>query len=269
MNQRKIFVMINGLPKNMPSLMESAIAKNAGYQVIYDSLTGPDTTEKFYKDVINLHTPRYHEETLERVSSSFGGRIIAIDFTEIIGNVDIYCKNKIPFIMVTTGGDRDALSEIIEESEISAVIAPNMSTPIVMLMDILKYATDHYPNAIDGWKIRIIGHQAKKKGANETTMTIGNILKSMGLKCVPKNIRLIQEKIEQRLMSNPANVIDEHGWHEYSLLSPDGNVELKFKRNANRSNDVDGTLMALDFLTAKMERGVRGKCFSMHDVIRE
>ncbi|MFA6183978.1 MAG: dihydrodipicolinate reductase C-terminal domain-containing protein [Parcubacteria group bacterium] len=274
MSQRKIFVMINGLPGKMASLVEAAVSKRTDFQVVKDSLTGPDTEEKYCKGTIRLHKPFFHHDVLNRLSSLIKDDLIAIDFTQpsgIMDNARLYCDYKIPFVMGTTGGDRQALAKMVADSEIPAVIAPNMSAPIVMLMDMFEYAANHYPGAISGWEIRIIeSHQAEKKDTSGTAIAIGKILESIGVNYAPEHIRSVRDKIEQLLMGIPASAIDGHGWHKYSLISPDGNVQLGFEHNINgRNTYVDGTLMALDFLSAKVEQGFKGKCFSMRDAIRE
>ena len=265
--------MINGLPGRMASLLAYAISVRDGFQVIHESLTGPDTTQKYFEDSIRLHKPTFHEAVLKKLASDFRDSLIAIDFTHpdgIMKNTQLYCENRIPFIMGTTGGKRNELFRIVEESEIPAVISPNMSAPIVMLMDMFEYAADNYPGAIHGWEIRIVeSHQAGKKDVSGTAIAVGEILKLMGVKYSLENIRSVRDAIEQRLMGIPADALGGHGWHEYSLVSPDGNVQLRFKHNVNgRSTYVDGTLMALDFLAVKKEQGFKGVCFSMTDVIR-
>jgi len=181
----------------------------------------------------------------------------------------LYCKNKIPFITGTTGGNRQLLTKLVEESEISAVIAPNMSVPIVMLMDMIAFAATNYPNALRDWELQIVeGHQASKKDVSETTLAIGELVKDLSVNYSSSHMRAVRDEIEQRLMGIPEFALGGHGWHKYSLISPDGNVMLGFEHNINgRDTYVNGTLMALDFLIKKVAESVKGKCFLMKDVM--
>ncbi|XLQ20758.1 MAG: dihydrodipicolinate reductase C-terminal domain-containing protein [Candidatus Moraniibacteriota bacterium] len=269
--------MINGLPGNMASLIEEAISKQSNYQIVIASLTGYETGdwyESHRSGGIKLYEPPEHQAILEEASLQWGeSGLIAIDFTQptaIEENVNLYCKNKIPFITGTTGGNRQLLTKLVEESEISAVIAPNMSVPIVMLMDMIAFAATNYPNALKDWEIRIVeSHQSSKADVSGTALAIGEIIKDLGVNYSPSNIRDVRDKIEQRLMGIPEFALDGHGWHKYSLISPDGNEMIGFEHNINgRDTYVNGTLMALDFLTKKVAEGAKGKCFSMKDVMR-
>ncbi|MBW1822577.1 MAG: dihydrodipicolinate reductase, partial [Deltaproteobacteria bacterium] len=59
---------------------------------------------------------------------------ISIDYTHptaVNSNAEFYCKNILPFVMGTTGGDRKFLEETVNSSSIAAVIAPNMAKQIV------------------------------------------------------------------------------------------------------------------------------------------
>ncbi|KKQ80297.1 MAG: Dihydrodipicolinate reductase, partial [Candidatus Moranbacteria bacterium GW2011_GWD2_38_7] len=60
-----------------------------------------------------------------------------------------------------------------------------------------------------------------------------------------------------------------HAYHNYRLLSPDDTVQLGFLHNVNgRDTYVDGTLKAIDFLAKQVSEDIRGKCFSMIDVLK-
>jgi 4-hydroxy-tetrahydrodipicolinate reductase len=266
-------VMINGLPGNMANLIENALSKRVDIEIIPHSLTGYRMPPCFKH--IRLYLPDEHPKTMKYVSRRWCAfSLIAIDFTQPSGvedNAKLYCANKIPFIMGTTGGNRELPPKLVEASEISAVIATNMSTPIVMLMDMLIYAAVNYPNTLSDWKIRVTeSHQAQKKDISGTALSVGNIMKGLGINFSgPENIRTVRDEIEQRLMGIPESALGGHGWHKYSLLSPDGNVMLGFEHNINgRDTYVNGTLKALDFLVKKIATGSKGQCFSMQDVMR-
>jgi len=46
------------------------------------------------------------------------------------GNAELYCKVGVPFVMGTTGGDRDLLQKTVEDSKNYAVISPQMGKQV-------------------------------------------------------------------------------------------------------------------------------------------
>ncbi|MFA5994186.1 MAG: dihydrodipicolinate reductase C-terminal domain-containing protein [Parcubacteria group bacterium] len=269
--------MINGLPGNMASLVETALSQRTDIQIIPFSLTGPGMDHCYTgKDGnIGLYAPHEHAKIMQAVSEKLcADGLIAIDFTQPSGieeNVKRYCANKIPFIAGTTGGNREILPQLVEASEISAVIATNMSAPVVMLVDMIARAATDYPDTLKDWEIRITeSHQAKKEDISGTALTIGKIMKGLGVKFIgPENIHKVRDKVDQLFMGIPKDALSGHGWHKYSLRSPDDNVMLGFEHNINgRDTYVEGTLKALDFLVKEVAAGSQGHCFSMQDVMR-
>ena len=274
--EKKIPVMINGLPGNMASLVESTLSMNPNFEAVTVSLSGPeiDRWHKGKSGDIQLYEPCKHKEVMTEVAEQWrDSGLVIIDFTQpdaIEDNVRLYCENRIPFVTGTTGGNRDALSKMVEDSKISAVIAPNMSVPIVMLMDMIMFAATSYPGALKDWEIRIVeSHQVSKKDVSGTALAIGEVLKELGVNyCGPNNIHAIRDEIEQRIMGVPELALGGHGWHKYSLISPDSNVKLGFEHNINgRDTYVNGTLLALNFLV-KLRGETGGKCYSMKNVMQ-
>ena len=271
-------VMINGLPGKMAAMIEERLSRRNDFEVIPFSLTGPGMSTSFLgrTSPISLIEPEQHEEVLQKILlQPESNGLIAIDFTlpaAVERNVRIYCKHGIPFVMGTTGGNREILPKLVEASDISAVIAPNMSAPIVMFMDMVMHAAENYPGTLSGWEIRIIeSHQAAKEDVSGTALAVGRIFaKNLGVNFdESKDVRPIRDRVDQLLAGIPDWALEGHGWHKYSLLSPDGNIMLGFEHNINgRSTYVDGTLMALEFLAKKVSTGSQGECFNMPDVMR-
>jgi hypothetical protein len=46
------------------------------------------------------------------------------------GNAEFYCSQRLPFVMGTTGGDRNKLVKDVEASGVYAVIAPQMGKQV-------------------------------------------------------------------------------------------------------------------------------------------
>lgn len=277
----RIPVMVSGVPGNMATRIMNALLKSELYHVTYVALTGMDTKidrirvkqgeEEF--DVILIMPDQIDAQLGLELQRDFPG-LIAIDYTHpnaANGNAEFYCNNNIPFVMGTTGGDRDLLKKTVESSRVPAVIAPNMSIPIVMLMDMFKFAAENYPNVLKGF-IPVIeeSHQATKADKSGTAKAIGKMLKQLGVNYHDEQqIRAIREPILQILKGVPKEALGGHGWHSYTLLSEEGNVRLGFEHNINgRDTYVDGTLKALDFIAGQVALGTKGKCFDMTDVMR-
>jgi 4-hydroxy-tetrahydrodipicolinate reductase len=78
---------------------------------------------------------------------------IAIDFTHpsaVNKNADMYNALKLPFVMGTTGGDRELLVSGTKKAKNPAVIAPNMCKQIVAFQAMMKHMAETYPGSFDG-----------------------------------------------------------------------------------------------------------------------
>ncbi|MBU4216840.1 dihydrodipicolinate reductase [Candidatus Parcubacteria bacterium] len=277
---KKIPVLLAGLPGNMALMLAERITRNERYMLVPYAFTGPGLgREDYFLDFDLRHTskmtllePSQRQQALDTIISAYPDCIV-VDFTQpnaANDNCEFYSLNKLPFVMGTTGGDRALLAATVKRSLTVAVIAPNMSIPVVMMMDMIEYAAKNYPNALSDWQALVIeSHQAAKKDKSGTAIAIGKLLCKLGVNFTEDNIRAIRDPFEQGLMGVPPTAFAGHGFHRYHLGSPDGNVSLGFEHNVcGRETYVDGTLKAVDFLAKKIAKGVNGKCFSMIDVMR-
>ena len=111
---------------------------------------------------VKLLSPGAQSE--EELKASFesakasGKIVIAIDFTHptaVNRNAELYCKLGIPFVMGTTGGDRDALNKVVKETGLYALIAPNMCKQIVALQATLKTMSETYPGEFGSYVLSV------------------------------------------------------------------------------------------------------------------
>lgn len=278
---KKIPILLAGLPGNMASLVAMRIAKSEKYHLLPYAFTGEGLGRDDFQ--VSASEITLHFKLIEPVNRgnliSKLPRCIVVDFTQPSAandNCKFYCEHNLPFVMGTTGGNRELLTETVNKSHTQAVIAPNMSIPVVMMMDMIEYSANNYPNALADWFVHIVeSHQAAKKDKSGTAIAIGKLLCKLGVKFTEDSIRAVRDAVEQRAMGIPQHALNGHGFHEYSLYSPDGNVQIGFEHDVSgRETYVDGTLKAVDFLAKKMTEGVfeqpfpDGKCFSMIDVMR-
>ena len=227
-------LMINGLPGKMArEIFKAAVA--AGFKVVPFSLTGPQIP---YDEVkvedrnVNLIAPNEREEALERILGIYDPFIV-VDFTHPTAvnlNGDSYCRHKRPFVIGTTGGDRKALVERVKDSEISAVIAPNMAMQIVALQQVLKELGENQPNLFRGeYKLEIAeSHQNRKADVSGTAVAMvelpdGNggvkpgYLAQLGLPFDKSQINFERRPQIQLQMGIPKEFLDWHGHHTYTV----------------------------------------------------
>ena len=97
-------------------------------------------------------------------------------------NALFYCKNKVPFVMGTTGGDRDKLLHDVEESGVYAVIAPNMGKQIVAFQTMMESMAEQFPGCFQGYTLRVVeSHQRTKADTSGTAKAVVASLQKMGL----------------------------------------------------------------------------------------
>ena len=199
---------------------------------------------------------------------------IVVDFTQpntVNRNADLYCELGIPFVMGTTGGDREALEKRVIDSGNIAVIAPNMAKQIVAFQSMMQHIAQNFPGAFEGYTLQIKeSHQQGKKDTSRTAKSMIENFDALGIPFTKDQIVMVRDPIEQLEMGVPNEHIDGHGWHTYTLKSADGNVLFEFTHNVNgRQVYVQGTLDAIRFLDRKLREDPieKGKVYSMIDVL--
>jgi len=271
---KPISVMVNGLPGNMAALVARRVASDSRFSLVPFSLTGPEIASDA-QDIsgirIRLVRPTDRAELIDRLKSF--RPLLVVDYTHptaVNGNADFYAENELYFVMGTTGGDRDRLIETVRKSSISAVIAPNMAKPIVAFQSMMADAAKRFPGVFSGYRLSITeSHQKGKADTSGTARAMVGYFNQMGVAFTEADIRMIRDPaVQKEQLGVPEAYIGGHGWHTYTLVSPDGTVTLSFTHNVNgREVYVDGTMDALVFLHRKMEEGVKGQVFSMMDVL--
>jgi len=246
------------------------------FELIRQSLTGPEITDTeivIAGEAIGLIHPDGRQQAMERIHSE-QGPFVCVDYTHptaVNSNAEFYCRNDLPFVMGTTGGDRKGLGERVRRSEISAVIAPNMAKQIVGFQAMMAYAADTFPGLFSGYSLRIKeSHQKGKADTSGTAKAMAGYFKRLG---IPFSVDDIAKErnpgIQRKEWKIPARFLDGHGWHTYSLVSEDETVRFEFTHNVNgRDVYVNGTLDAVLYLLGKISRGEKGQVYSMIDVLK-
>jgi len=271
-----INIMVNGMPGNMAVLIASHAIDDTRFRLVPYSLTGaeiiaaehrigdhgfslvhPDSRDAVITDIVNAYAP-----------------FIMIDFTHpsaVNSNAEFYCRHRLPFVMGTTGGDREKLAQTVGQSEISAVIAPNMAKQIVGFQAMMAHAAETFPNLFKGYRLTIAeSHQKGKADTSGTAKAMVTYFNRLGLPFDAGDIEMERNPIKQKeLWGIPEAYLDGHGWHTYTLISQDETVQFQFTHNVNgRDIYADGTLDAVIYLQEKTAAGEKGRVYSMIDVLK-
>lgn len=271
----KIQVMVNGLPGNMAANVAGHVAVDEQFVLIPFSLTGPEIDESdcmLDGRNIQLIHPSDRETAITKLKQDYGP-FITVDYTHpsaVNDNVDFYCQAGLPFVMGTTGGDRENLPKIVQSSSTCAVIAPNMAKQIVGLQAMMEYAAIHFPNIFKDYSLEI--KESHQKGKADTSGTAKAMVKYFNGMGIPFSVEDIHQErnpdTQKDIWNIPEEYLTGHAWHTYTLISPDKTVRFEFTHNVNgRDIYSKGTLDAVEYLYKKVMQKVKGKVFSMIDVL--
>ena len=271
-----IKVMVNGLPGNMATIAAQHIARDSGLKLIPHALTGADTETtdaRIGSEAVRLIKPDDRQQAIESIKAS-EGVVICVDYTHpnaVNENAEFYCKNGLPFVMGTTGGDRARLMETVQNSGVAAVIAPNMGKQIVAFQAMMEYAAKTFPNVFKGYHLEIKeSHQQGKADTSGTAKAMVGYFNELGTPFSKDDIKMERDPaVQQSKWGVPEAYLGGHGWHTYSLRSEDGTVFFQFTHNVNgRDIYARGTIDAIYYLAKKIDDGAKGKAFSMIDVLK-
>ena len=278
---KKITVMLNGLPGNVVHVIARHFLTDDRFEVVPYSMTGPeidvpdctvDATNGPF--IFHLIRPQDRDQAIGDIIKTYDA-LISIDFTHptaVNDNADFYCRHNLPFVMGTTGGDRDRLAKAVRDSSISAVIAPNMAKQIVGFQAMMAYAAETFPDLFKGYRLSIReSHQAGKADTSGTARAMVSYFNRMGIAFSADQIEMERDPERQtNIWGIPSEHLPGHAWHTYTLSSSDGTVLFEFKHNINgRDVYAEGSQDAAAFLSRKVGAGSRGEVFSMMDVLKE
>ena len=287
-NYDDIKVMVNGMPGPMATAAAEACLRK-GLQLSPVAMTGPDVepaTITVVDTVTGKHAnvrliPSSNKDemssAIEGLRSSLGqDGLLAIDYTHpsaVNSNAKYYAEKKIPFVMGTTGGDREQLMKDMEEVSATAVIAPNMGKQIVAMQAALEDLASKYPSAFAGYTLHTReSHQKTKADTSGTAKAVVDSLKTLSgsNEYSYDDIEMIRDDQESLDFGVKEEYLKGHAFHTYTLTSPDGSVEFQLKHNVSgRTVYAEGTADAIKFLARKISEGLGGKVYSMINVLEE
>ena len=272
---KQIKLMVNGIPGNMAANVIRHAVNDDRFELISHSLTGPEITETeciIDSVTIRLIRPEKREQAMSSIKEA-EGPFITVDYTHpsaVNDNAEFYCRHGLPFVIGTTGGDRKFLADTVNASSVPAVIAPNMAKQIVGFQAMMEYAANTFPGLFDGYSLEIReSHQKGKADTSGTAKSMVGHFNKLGLSFSETDIIKERDPETQKTQWGvPDKYLAGHGWHTYTLLSDDKTVRFAFTHNVNgRDVYAKGTLDAVSYLSEKVSQGVKGKVYSMTDVL--
>ena len=286
-NYDDIRIMVNGMPGPMAVASAEACLRK-GLQISPVAMTGPaiepqtitvtDSVTGRSSDVRLI--PASNEEeidsAIEGLKAGTGGNknLLVIDFTHpsaVNSNANFYAKNDLPFVMGTTGGDREQLMKDMEDAKAFVVIAPNMGKQIVALQAGLEDLANKFPSAFAGYKMTVKeSHQKTKADTSGTAKAIVESLKQLSDDdfSVADDIEMVRDDKESMEFGVPEEYLNGHAFHTYTFTSPDGSVQFQLQHNVvGRTVYAEGTADAVKFLATKVHEEEEGKIYNMIDVL--
>jgi len=251
-------------------------AVRAGLELVPYSLCGPaeavGTQLPVAGAAVTLIGPDGRDARIGELKARYP-RLLMVDYTvpdAIHTMVDTYVRNATPFVMGTTGGDRERILAEVKAAGLYAVIAPQMGKQVVAFQATMELMADAFPGAFAGYALRVVeSHQSAKKDTSGTAKAIVGSFTRLGAS-FDGNIEMVRTPDAQTgRMKVPAEHLAGHAFHTYQLLSPDGSVYFEFQHNVcGRSIYAEGTVDAALFLNRQREAAAQQRLYNMVDVLR-
>eukprot|EP00878_Enallax_costatus_P002429 GHUV01002606.1.p1 GENE.GHUV01002606.1~~GHUV01002606.1.p1 ORF type:complete len:316 (+),score=79.39 GHUV01002606.1:67-1014(+) len=270
-------LMVNSCTGKMGrSVAEAAV--RAGLELVPYTLCGAkeaaDTPSiEIAGQTLQLVGPDTRDDLIQQAQQQYPA-LIMVDYTvpDVIHEMaNLYIKHRTPFVMGTTGGDREKLAEDVKNAGLYAVIAPQMGKQVVAFQAMMEMMAEQFPGAFSGYMLKVTeSHQSSKKDTSGTAKAIVNSFKGLGLDFDVSQIELVRDREQQvNRMKVPEEHLLGHAYHTYQLISPDGTVYFEFQHNVcGRTIYAEGTVDAALFLARQIEQKDSQKLYNMVDVLK-
>ena len=271
-----ISVMVNGIPGKVACTVARHVQRDRRFRLMPCSFTGPEIQEHTHTiegTAIRLIRPEACEAAVRQLRGAHGD-FLSVDYTHpgaVNANAEFYCRHGLPFVIGTTGGDRQRLEDTVRSSGIAAVVAPNMAKQIVGFQAMMEYAAQTFPGLFKGYTLAIReSHQKGKADTSGTARAMVRYFNQLGIPFAEEQIAMERDpRAQATRWGIPEEHLAGHGWHTYTLTSADGSVRFEFTHNVNgREIYALGTIDALLYLHARVAAGECGRMFTMIDVLK-
>ncbi|KAL3507155.1 hypothetical protein ACH5RR_032537 [Cinchona calisaya] len=269
-------IMVNGSTGKMGrAVIEAAVS--VGLQPVPVSFGGPEDSVKTVQvggKEIKLHGPSERESILSSVYAEYPN-LIVVDYTvptAVNENAELYAKVGVPFVMGTTGGDRERLFKTVAEANVYAVISPQMGKQVVAFLAAMEIMAEQFPGAFSGYRLQVMeSHQASKLDTSGTAKAVISCFQKLGVSFELDQIQQIRDpKLQMEMVGVPEEYLAGHAFHMYHLTSPDETVSFEFQHNVcGRSIYAEGTVDAVLFLAKKVQSKADKRIYDMIDVLQE
>ncbi|GER36509.1 4-hydroxy-tetrahydrodipicolinate reductase 2 [Striga asiatica] len=248
-------IMVNGCTGKMGrAVLEAAMA--AGLNPVPVALGGEEDSGKildFGGKQIEVHGPSDRESTLSSVFNDYPN-LIVVDYTvpaAVNDNAALYCKVGVPFVMGTTGGDRELLYKTVTDSKVYAVISPQMGKQVVAFLAAMEIMADQFPGAFSGYDLQVMeSHQAGKKDISGTAKAVISCFQKLGASFDMDQVQQIRDpRLQVEMVGVPEEHLSGHAFH-ISIYA-------------------EGTVDAILFLAKKVGSKADKRIYDMIDVLRE
>jgi 4-hydroxy-tetrahydrodipicolinate reductase len=133
---------------------------------------------------VELIGPERRAAAMAEVRAAYPG-LIAVDYTlpaAVNDNARFYIDQGVPFVMGTTGGDRDALLADVRAAGAWAVIAPQMGKQVVAFQATLEAMAARFPGAFGGYALTVTeSHQRSKVDTSGTAKAVVESFRRLGV----------------------------------------------------------------------------------------
>ncbi len=238
-------IMINSPLGKMGSEIARAIAKSDEFRLYPLAFIGENKKEDcliINGQQIMLYTPEERRFLLEEVQM-IGEPDLVVDYTlpkAAMVNAQLYCAQRWPFVMGTTGIDAISLEKMVKETGIRSVVHKNMGEQIVAFQREFKEFVDANPNSLMGYLVAIIeSHQLGKIDTSGTAKDMVDYLNALGIPYLKegmevrsmdditsittqKKIAMIRNPQLQKKIGVPEEHLKRHGWHTYEFFPDEG-----------------------------------------------
>jgi 4-hydroxy-tetrahydrodipicolinate reductase len=284
-DETNIYVMVNGMPGPMATAAAEACLRK-GLKLTPVAMTGPDVdpmTIVVYDPIsdksseVKLIPSTKKDElaaSIQGLKEACGEKsLLAIDYTHpsaVNSNAELYVEQKLPFVMGTTGGDRERLVDVVNTAKHFAVIAPNMAKQIVAMQAALEDLGKKYPGAFASYTIACKeSHQKTKADTSGTAKAVIDSLKELSDDDFTyDDIEMIRDDEKALQFGVPEDALKGHAFHRYTLTSADGTTQFALEHNvAGRTIYAEGTADAVKFLARRLQEDGDGKVYTMINVL--
>ncbi|RLN08935.1 hypothetical protein C2845_PM11G03680 [Panicum miliaceum] len=152
-------ILVNSCTGKMGKAVAEA-AVSAGLQLVpvsFSAMEVPDGKLEICDREIRIHDPSESEKILPSIIEEYPD-LIVVDYTvpdAVNANAELYCKLGLPFVMGTTGGNRQLLHKTMQDGNIYAVISPQMGKQVVAFLAAMEIMAEQFPGAFSGYKLEL------------------------------------------------------------------------------------------------------------------